>query len=59
MALKPWVDPDNFNPGYLQRGVDKLPRQGDQAPWLHRQDYWTEKDELPRADLDDGTLVYR
>ena len=59
MALQPWVDPDNFNPGYMARGVALLPRQGSQAPWLHSQDYWTEKDELPVADLDDGALVYR
>ena len=59
MALNPWVDPDNFNPGYMARGVALLPRQGTQAPWLHSQDYWTEKDELPAADLDDGALVYR
>ncbi|MBL8353002.1 MAG: NAD(P)/FAD-dependent oxidoreductase [Burkholderiaceae bacterium] len=59
MALGPWVDPDNFNPGYISRGVARLPKQGDHAPWLHSQDYWTEKDELPAADLDDGSLVYR
>jgi len=59
MALKPWVDPENFNPGYLARGVALLPRQGSHAPWLHSQDYWTEKEELPLADLDDGTLAYR
>ena len=27
-------------------------------PWLHRQDYAADKDELPRADLDDGALVF-
>lgn len=59
MALKPWVDPDNFNPGYMARGLHLMPRQGAHAPWLHAQDYWTEKDELPAAPLDDGTLVYR
>ncbi len=59
MALRPWVDPDNFNPGYLQRGIHLLPHQGDRQPWLHLQDYAADKDELPRADLDDGTLVYR
>lgn len=59
MALRPWVDPENFNPGYMARGVALLPRQGSQAPWLHSQDYWTERDELPLADLDDGALVYR
>jgi cation diffusion facilitator CzcD-associated flavoprotein CzcO len=59
MSLGPWVDPENFNPGYLQRGLHLLPRQGDHEPWRHGQDYWTEKDGLPRADLDDGSLRYR
>ncbi|MBL8382775.1 MAG: NAD(P)/FAD-dependent oxidoreductase [Burkholderiales bacterium] len=58
MRLLPWVDPQNFNPGYLTRGLALLPRQGDRAPWRHTQDYWSERDELPAADLDDGTLVY-
>jgi monooxygenase len=52
------VDADNFNPGYLQRGMHQLPRQGERQPWLHLQDYAADKDELPRAALDDGTLVY-
>jgi hypothetical protein len=38
--------------------VAQLPRQGAHQPWRHSQDYWTEKDELPAADLDDGALVY-
>lgn len=59
MALKPWVEPDNFNPGYLQRGIHLLPRQGSHEPWLHRQDYATDRVELPRADLEDGSLAYR
>ena len=58
MDLRPWVDPDNFNPGYLARGMHLLPCQGDRAPWVHSQDYWTEKDELPVADLHDGSLRY-
>ena len=59
MALKPWVEGDNFNPGYLQRGMQRLPRQGSHAPWRHSQDYEADKVELPLADLDDGTLQYR
>ena len=59
MALRPWVDPDNFNPGYLARGIERLPRQGAHQPWLHQQDYATDKVELPAADLDDAALVYR
>ena len=59
MARMPWVDPENFNPGYLARGMGQLPQQGGHPPWLHGQDYWAEKDSLPLADLDDGTLVYQ
>jgi len=59
MALKPWVDPDNFNPGYLQRGMHQLPRQGSTAPWLHDQNYMRERVELPAANLDDGTLRFQ
>ena len=58
MSLLPWVDPENFNPGYINRGIHLLPKQGDHQPWLHTQDYWTEKDELPAASLDDGALTY-
>ena len=59
MEISPWVDPENFNPGYMMRGLHLLPRQGNREPWRHKQDYWTEKNELPAADLDDGTLVFK
>ena len=59
MAQQPWGVPENFNPGYLSRSLSLLPRQGTHARWLHSQDYATEQDELPVADLDDGTLAYR
>jgi len=58
MALLPWIDPENFNPGYLMRGMHLLPKRGDKPEWQHSQDYWTEKDQFPAADLDDGALVY-
>jgi hypothetical protein len=53
-----WLDPEDFNPGYLQRSMDLLPRRLDRPEWQHTQDYWTERDELPRADLDDGCLHF-
>lgn len=59
MQLHPWITEDNFNPGYMQRGVHLLPKQGDREPWLHTQDYWSEKDIMPAIDLDDGALTYR
>ena len=59
MTLKPWVDPDNFNPGYLTRSMHLMPQQGDHDPWVFTQDYWREKDEFPVASLEDGALAYR
>ena len=58
MALKPWVEPDNFNPGYLARGMHRLPKQGSQEPWLHLQDFDLERKQLPLVDLDDGALRF-
>ena len=58
MTLLPWIDTENFNPGYIMRGMHLLPKRGDKPEWQHTQDYWTEKDEWPAIDLDDGTFVY-
>ncbi len=58
MKLMPWIDPENFNPGYLMRGMSLLPKAGDKPEWQHTQDYWTEKDTLPAIDLDDAAFVY-
>jgi cation diffusion facilitator CzcD-associated flavoprotein CzcO len=58
MERRPWVEPDNFNPGYLTRSMHLLPKQGGHQPWVHAQDYWAERKDLPDVDLDDGTLAY-
>ena len=59
MALGPWVDPQNFNPGYLTRSVHLMPKQGPHDPWRLLHDYSIEKERLPTADLDDGSLVFK
>jgi len=59
MPLLPWIDPDNFNPGYLMRGMHLLPKRGDKPEWQHTQDYWREKSEIPVIDLDGAEFVYR
>jgi monooxygenase len=59
MALGPWVDPDNFNPGYLNRSMHLMPKQGDHDPWRLLHDYDVEKELLPAADLEDGRLTYK
>ena len=58
MALKPWVESDNFNSGYLQRGMHLMPQQGTAEPWKLEPDYWVEREQLPAAQLDDGALVF-
>ena len=58
MALLPWIDPHDFNPGYLMRAMDKLPKRGAKSEWQHTQDFWREKDELPAVDLNGPEFVY-
>ena len=58
MNLLPWIDPENFNPGYLMRGMHLLPKAGDRPEWRHTQDYWAEKDALPKVDLDAPEFLY-
>lgn len=59
MALGPWVDPENFNPGYLTRSMHLMPKQGDRDPWRMHHEYTREKELLPAADLDDGALQFK
>jgi cation diffusion facilitator CzcD-associated flavoprotein CzcO len=59
MPLLAWLDPENFNPGYMMRSMSLLPKRGDKPEWQHSQDYWMEKDMLPAANLDDGCLIYK
>ena len=58
MERRPFCDPENFSAGYIMRSQDALFRQGDRAPWTHMLEYHEERDVLPAADLDDGTLAY-
>jgi cation diffusion facilitator CzcD-associated flavoprotein CzcO len=59
MPLEPWIAPDNFNPGYINRGVHLLPRCGNKTEWRHTHDYWEDNHTMPMADLDDGTLRFQ
>jgi hypothetical protein len=58
MPLLPWIDPDNFNPGYLMRSMHLLPKRGPKPEWQHTQDYWSEKKDIPAIDLDGKEFVY-
>jgi hypothetical protein len=49
MPLLPWINQENFNPGYLMRGMHLLPKRGDKLEWRHTQDYWTERTSFLRS----------
>jgi monooxygenase len=59
MEIRPWSDPENFNAGYVMRSQHVLFKQGDREPWIHMLEHEQEREILPKADLDDGSLVYR
>jgi hypothetical protein len=41
----------DLSSGYVQRALDKFPRQGDRDPWLVRQNYLRDAIATPRADV--------
>jgi cation diffusion facilitator CzcD-associated flavoprotein CzcO len=58
MERLPWMDPENFSPGYLMRAMHLLPKRGDKPEWQHTQDYWAEKVQIPEIDLDGEEFKY-
>jgi len=58
MPAKPFIDPADFAPGYMRRGADRLPKQGDRDPWTNCQDYYAEQAFFPTFAFDDGVLQF-
>jgi len=54
--FRSWIE--GFTPGYMQRAMARMPKQGDRAPWVNPQVYKAEKNDLLRAPLDDGVLQF-
>jgi cation diffusion facilitator CzcD-associated flavoprotein CzcO len=52
---QPWLD---FSSGYVQRAMEKFPKQGSKAPWRLHQNYALDLMSLRYAKLDDGTLEF-
>jgi len=55
VELQPWLD---FSSGYVQRAMDKFPKQGAKAPWKLHQNYALDLMSLRYARLDDGVLEF-
>jgi monooxygenase len=56
LELKPLLD---FNPSYVLRILDKLPKQGAKKPWMIEQNYFYDKKMFEKSALDDGILAFK
>jgi monooxygenase len=55
MKEEPLID---FSSGYIQRALDKLPRQGSVAPWKLYQNYVLDRIVLRHGRIDDGAMEF-
>ncbi|WP_374573233.1 flavin-containing monooxygenase [Phenylobacterium sp.] len=51
----PWLD---FSSGYVQRAMDKFPKQGTRAPWKLHQNYALDLMNLRYTRVDDGVMKF-
>ena len=56
MPARPWID--DFSPGYMQRSMHLLPKQGDRNPWRNTQDYGEDKKLVRNAPVEDAELEF-
>jgi monooxygenase len=55
VSVEPWL---NLTSGYVQRTMDKLPKQGSKTPWKLHQNYVRDVMSLKFGSVDDGVLRY-
>ena len=55
MAEEPWVD---FSSGYIQRAIERMPKQGVKKPWRLHQNYARDLMALRFGSLNDGVIEY-
>lgn len=56
MSDKPFME--DFSPGYIQRLLHLLPKQGDRHPWLNVQNYKQDKQNFRHNVLEDEVLIF-
>lgn len=54
-AGRPWLD---FSSGYVQRAVDRFPKQGEDGPWQYHQNYTRDLRDMKLGRLNDGVLQF-
>ncbi|MDB4991481.1 MAG: flavin-binding family monooxygenase [Myxococcaceae bacterium] len=55
VSEEPWLD---FTSGYVQRSIDKFPRQGSRAPWKLYQNYARDLLSLRYGPVEDGVMEF-
>jgi cation diffusion facilitator CzcD-associated flavoprotein CzcO len=55
VAARPFLD---FEPGYVMRSIDRLPKQGSQEPWRLSMSYIIDVLKIRRGRVDDGVLEF-
>jgi cation diffusion facilitator CzcD-associated flavoprotein CzcO len=55
MKASPWLD---FSSGYVQRAMEKFPKQGDRAPWKVHQNYALDLLAFRYGKLEDGAMRF-
>lgn len=58
LERQPFVDPADFNPGYLQRGMDKMPKSLAKPEWRHSQNYAQDREIFPTISVEQAPFVY-
>jgi cation diffusion facilitator CzcD-associated flavoprotein CzcO len=48
----------DFTSGYVQRSLDKFPKQGSKEPWRLRQNYVLDVQTIRRGPIDDGAMQF-
>ncbi len=48
----------NLDSGYVRRAESRLPKAGDESPWVLHMNYFSDRRELLNADLRDGSIHY-
>jgi cation diffusion facilitator CzcD-associated flavoprotein CzcO len=56
MPEQPWIV--GFSSGYIQRVLDRLPKQGDHEPWNNPQNYARDKKMFQKGAIEDGVLSF-
>jgi cation diffusion facilitator CzcD-associated flavoprotein CzcO len=56
MPASPWIQ--DFSAGYMERMMDRMPKQGDREPWINPQNYTRDKKMFAKDPVEDGVMRF-